>query len=125
MRVDTKGEVLYMSEGMIKTTKDTILSEVKPENAFHFFSEVGIYTGISALSLPQFSEILKTVDVKSIEFHLQRGDFEKWIRFLGENILALQLARIRKKAPQGEILREKICDVVSKRVEKLRSELPP
>lgn len=44
-----------MSEGMIKTTKDTILSEVKPENAFHFFSEVGIYTGISALSLPSLA----------------------------------------------------------------------
>jgi len=114
-----------MSEDTTQKTKDTILSEVKPENAFHFFSEVGSPTGISASSLPQFSEILKTVDIKSIEFHLPRGDFEKWIRFLGENILALQLARIRKKAPQGEKLREKIVDVVSKRVEKLKSELPP
>lgn len=114
-----------MSEHMIEKTKESALAEVKPENAFHFFTEVGSYTGISASSLPQFSEILKTVDLKSIEFHLQRGDFEKWLRFLGDDILALQLARIRKKAPQGEKLREKMCDVVSKRVEKLKTKLPP
>ena len=114
-----------MSEHVIEKTKGSALAEVKPENAFHFFTEVGSYTGISASSLPQFSEILKTVDLQSIEFHLQRGDFEKWLRFLGDDILALQLARIRKKAPQGEKWRGKICDIVGKRVEKLKTELPP
>jgi hypothetical protein len=111
-----------MSENVTEKAKDIpILSEVKPENAFHFYSEVGSYTGKSASGLNQFGEILKTIDIRSIEFHLQRGDFEKWVRFLGDNILALQLARIRKKAPEGEKLREKICDVVSKRINKLSS----
>jgi len=115
-----------MSEGVTEKAKAIPrLSEVKPENAFHFCLDVGSYTGKSASSLVQFGEILKSIDIKSIEFHLQRGDFEKWIRFLGDNALALQLARIRKRPLEGEKLREKICDAVRKRIEKLKSELPP
>jgi hypothetical protein len=115
-----------MSESVTEKAKSIqALSEVKPENAFHFYSDIGSYTGKSASSLVQFGEILKSIDIKSIEFHLQRGDFEKWIRFLGDNALALQLARIRKRPLEGEKLREKICDAVSKRIAKLKSELPP
>ncbi|MBM5805478.1 MAG: hypothetical protein FJZ49_05385 [Candidatus Verstraetearchaeota archaeon] len=116
-----------MSEGRVEKIKtNNVLADVKPENAFYFCLEEGNYTGRNAQNLIQFYETLKTVEPKSIEFHTQRGDFEKWIRFLGDNILALQLARIRKKPLEGEKLREKICDTIGKRINKLRgSESPP
>ncbi len=37
------------------------------------------YTGVSASSLKEFMEKIMEVNVKSLEFHQGRGDFEKWI----------------------------------------------
>jgi len=72
--------------------------------------------GKRASNLYQFRDVLKTVDIRSIEFHLYREDFEKWLRFIGVNPLASDLERIRKDGLRGELLREKICDAVDKRL---------
>jgi hypothetical protein len=96
-----------------------ILADVPPENAFYFYTGIGSYTGKYATNLLQFYEILKNIDVKSLEFHVEREDFENWLRFLGDIVLSLQIARIRKKRYMGENLRAKICEVVKNRYEKL------
>ena len=49
------------------------------ENAFYFFTSIGNYTGENAASLEEFVRKIKEVDAKSLEFHLYRGDFEKWV----------------------------------------------
>lgn len=62
--------------------KDEIASRtlrvVPREKAFYFFTSIGNYTGESAGSLKEFMEKVNGVNVKSLEFHLYRGDFEKW-----------------------------------------------
>ena len=98
-----------------------ILLNVKPENAFLFSLGEGAFTGKSALNLSQLCEVLKTVDLKSIDFHLHRRDFENWIKYLGDNILALQMAKISKMPFDGEEIRRKIVEVTSKRIEKLKA----
>ena len=103
-----------------KARATQILSEVKPENAFLFYLSDGVSTGNSAQNLSQLFEMIKTVEIKSIEFHLQRGDFEKWIRYLGDNILAMQIAKVRKMPLEGEKVREKVVDVIGKRIIKLK-----
>lgn len=81
---------------------------------FYFYLETGKPLGKMASNLFQFHDVLKTVDVRSIEFHLYREDFEKWLRFLGVNLLATEMARFRKDGLRGEILREKMCDAVER-----------
>ena len=93
-----------------------ILRTVSMKEAFHFFTDIGQYIGKSATSLVDFSEDLKTVPLKSIEFHSKRGDFEQWIRAtLGDEYLADGISRIDKSV-QGEALRTSIQRTVENRL---------
>ncbi|MEM1581813.1 MAG: hypothetical protein QXK89_04800 [Candidatus Bathyarchaeia archaeon] len=97
-----------------------ILSPVTFERAFHFYSEIDRPLMISSYSLDDFYEKVRKIDLKSIEFHSTRGDFEEWIRSLGDIELARRLRVIRESNVLGEELREKICKNVKSRCEELR-----
>lgn len=57
---------------------------------------------------------------KSLEFHLQRRDFENWISgALGEDELAKQVTKIRESNSTGKELRERLILIVSRRLEQL------
>lgn len=64
---------------MTSDTASKILKTVPREKTFYFFTSIGNYTGMSASSLKEFMEKINEVNVKSLEFHLYRGDFEKWV----------------------------------------------
>jgi hypothetical protein len=98
------------------------LSNVNPENAFLFSTSEGSYTGKSAQNLYNLCDVLKTIDLRSVEFHLRRGDFENWIKYLGDDTLALQLTEIRNMPFDGERTRVRIVEAISKRIEKLKTE---
>ncbi len=94
------------------------------ENAFYFFTSVGNYTGASAASLEEFLEKIKEVDSKSLEFHLNRGDFEKWIaEILEDDELAEEIKNLQILKYNGETLRNQLVLIVSKRYEKLLREV--
>jgi len=61
----------------LKTSK--ILRTLPRDKAFYFFTSIGNYTGKSASSLEEFVKKILDVNIKSLEFHFYRGDFEKWI----------------------------------------------
>jgi hypothetical protein len=86
------------------------------DRAFYFYTDTGQSTGKSALDLRQFSEALRTVDARSIEFHLYREDFEKWLNFIGENALALRVAKLRKDGLRGEPCRRIMCLMLDKEI---------
>jgi hypothetical protein len=99
-----------------------ILRTVSMAEAFHFFTDIGQYTGKSATSLADFSEKLKMVQLKSIEFHFGRGDFEQWIRgILGDDYLAREIGRIDKSV-RGEPLRTAIQRSVENRLDYLKQQ---
>jgi len=76
------------------------------KEAFYFYSSIGNYTGHKAHSLKEFEQALFKVDQKSLEFHLFREDFEKWIRFsLKEEALAKKVEALRKQNVTGKLLR--------------------
>jgi len=100
-----------------------ILSKVLRDKGFHFHTGIGAYTGIYATSLEQFSQLLEKVDLKSIEFHMGRTDFENWVRSLGDQVLALQLVKLKKKNPSGENLRREVRAIVKKRLDDLKRDL--
>jgi len=106
---------------VITSSTSRILRKVPRENAFYFFTSIGNYTGESAPSLEVFLEKIKEIDAKSLEFHLYRGDFERWIAgTLGDDELAGNIRDLKTMTPMGDALRDQLYFVVSKRYSKLR-----
>ena len=100
-----------------------ILRKLSRENAFYFFTSVGNYTGENAASLEEFVNKVREVNVKSLEFHLYRGDFEKWVaEVLEDRELAEEIKSLKNLKPVGDALRSQLHLIVSKRFEKLESE---
>lgn len=55
-------------------------------------------TGKVATNLPDFAEKLGTVDIRSINFHFPRQDFEKWLReIIGDSELSRKMGSIGKE----------------------------
>ncbi len=96
-----------------------IMGKTSAEKAFHFYVEIGKPLGESADNLVDFGEKLKTVDLRSIEFHNKRGDFELWTHYLGDVELAKRLRIIKTENLSGEEMRNKIITVVKARCDDL------
>ena len=112
-----------MSEKELPTEKpnrESILRNVPYETGFHFSTEKGVYTGITAVSLPDFALKLETIDANSILFHYPRGDFQKWIHeIIGDEELANRMCFIQANL-SGEELRNQLLKIVQKRISELK-----
>jgi hypothetical protein len=92
-------------------------------NAFYFFTYIGQYSGKFAVNLADFCQKIKKIDVKSVDFHFKRRDFQKWIRTtIGDTYLANAINKIRESA-QGEELRDQIYQTVERRLAELKKQL--
>lgn len=97
-----------------------ILRTLLREKAFYFFTSIGNYTGESAASLKEFTDKINEVNVKSVEFHFSRGDFEKWMdEVLEDKSLAIEIANLRGKNYSGTVLRQHLYNIVAKRYSQL------
>ena len=106
------------------TPASRILRTLPRENGFYFFTSIGNYTGENATSLKEFVRKVKEVNVKSLEFHLHRGDFEKWAsQTLEDRDLAEKIRNLQGLNIAGDSLRDQLYFIASERYEKLRSEL--
>jgi hypothetical protein len=98
-------------------------SQLPREKAFYFFTSIGNYTGISASSLKEFMNGINEVNAKSLEFHLTRGDFEKWINeVLLDSELAGEVKRLERFNLSGESLRNQLFTIVSRRLKRMESQ---
>jgi hypothetical protein len=101
------------------------LRNVSREEAFYFFTSVGNYTGQSAASLDEFSQKIKDINVKSLEFHLYREDFEKWIaQTLSDEKLAEEIKSLKTRKVVGNALRDGLYFIVSRRLKNLKNMAP-
>ena len=95
----TKGEI-HMNVENKKPSK---------ESAFYFFTSIGNYTGECATSMEDFLEKIDYIDIKSIEFHCNRGDFQKWVTgTIGDKELVEQIKKLQDKNLTGEKLRNQL-----------------
>ena len=95
------------------------LEQVAP---FHFCVDVGDYTGISAVSYEDFLRSIKQVKAKSLSFHVERGDFQKWVLdVLKDKKLAKEIGKIKNQKLRGKALRNRLYRIVSKRRKELAS----
>lgn len=113
-RITAKRRGLEVNTGAIK-----ILKTVGNEESFHFYEAVGKPIGENALGLPDFLEKIKSVKLESLQFHLQRKDFQNWIKkTLGDPKLARRIGRIRPL--NNDDLRIKMCTTIENRIKELR-----
>lgn len=83
---------------------------------FYFCVDVGDYTGISAASYEEFLQSIKQVKAKSLSFHVERGDFQKWVSdVLKDEMLAKEIRKIRNQKLRGQALRNRLYRIVSER----------
>jgi hypothetical protein len=105
-------------------TEVKALKTVPREKAFYFFTSIGNYTGESASSLKEFMEKINQVNVKSLEFHLYRGDFEKWaVEVLEDKKLADEISKLRVLNYYGYALKEQLYNVVARHYKELVSSI--
>ena len=105
-----------------KETAQKILATVPYEHGFRFFTEIGKFTGETAVNLFSFYEELRTIENQSIKFHFQRRDFQKWIETtLNDHELASRIDKI----PSGlsdEDLKKTLLETVLAHLTKLQTE---
>ncbi|MDQ1278747.1 MAG: hypothetical protein QG670_7 [Thermoproteota archaeon] len=104
---------------MVDEEKARAILRKTPGNAFDFFIGMNQPLGIMADSLPDFCEKIASVDIKSIEFHTSRGDFESWIHFLGDHELERRVRLIRESNLAGEELRQRLYTTIKARNDEL------
>ena len=91
------------------------------ENAFYFFTSIGNYTGENATSIEDFLKKIECIDIKSIEFHFHRGDFEKWVaEIIGNKELSEQIRKLKCENLTGEKLRNKLYLLLRESIEMCR-----
>jgi alpha-amylase len=82
------------------------------------------FTGVMSWSLKGFIKAVKTVEVKAVEFHNRRGDFERWAQHsLRDESLSRQLKEIRASKQKGETLKKAIITAAEKRFRKLSKQV--
>jgi hypothetical protein len=104
---------------MLENDQEKILDKTSPERAFYFYSGIGQFTGLSLDSLADFCDKIRSVDIRSVEFYVARGDFEAWIRYLGDTVLERRLRLIREMELTGEALRERLYKTLRSRCDEL------
>jgi len=96
-----------------------VLSKTSSEKSFHFYVGIGKPLGASSDNLIDFCEKIKSSDIRSVEFHAARGDFETWIHSLGDIELAKRMGRIREANLTGEVLRKRLYETIKSRCDEL------
>lgn len=108
--------------GVLPESAKKIYTAVPQEKCFYFYSGIGPdkFTNMSACSLVDFKEKAKKVEIKSLEFHAQRGDLAKWFSdVLDETELARDFDRLKSSNLSGEILRNRIVRLLDNHIERL------
>jgi predicted transcriptional regulator len=86
---------------------------VSADLGFNFYVDVDKPLGFSALSLDEFYRTIKQVCSDSLEFHLNRGDFEKWLQEVcKDEDLAKAFRTLKAEELKGEDLRKALLQAI-------------
>lgn len=106
-----------------KQKAQAIMDCVPQNRAFHFYVEIHKPLNVHAYSLQEFFNDLSKVDLRSLEFHFTRGDFEAWFSSLGDLELAKKMELLKRKKMVGEELRNRLREIVEARCNALAKQL--
>ena len=111
---DSGKNALGLSE-ISKEKATAILSYAAHDKTFNFYLAVGKPLNLHAHNLRDFANKLDRADLVSLEFHLQRGDFEAWFRMQGDEELAKRITLLKKRNAVGEDMRKQLRGIVEQR----------
>jgi len=90
-------------------TDKTVLPE---EKAFHFWAP-GRYLGVRATSFREFADTVTYIDLASLEYHMERGDFVSWFEYqLRNQGVATKIRTLHERSLRGEELRAELLKLV-------------
>jgi mannose-1-phosphate guanylyltransferase/phosphomannomutase len=90
---------------------------VTEDRAFHFWTP-GRYLGVRARTLREFVDTLHYIEVESLRYHSERGDFANWLEYeLGDIEMAKQIRALRSTGAAGEELRQGLLTVLTQEQE--------
>jgi hypothetical protein len=92
-----------------------ILAYAPYDKAFHFYADVGKPLNLHAHNISDFANNIGKASLESIQFHMNRGDFEAWFNGLGDQELAKKVALLKQKNVVGEDLRKQLHEIVEQR----------
>ncbi len=98
------------------------LRTVSYDDGFHFYTEIGKYSGLTATSLSEFVDKLQKVPAESAVFHFRRGDFQKWFRgIIGDELVAKRIEQLQGWSDSSaENLRKDVVKAVEARITELK-----
>ena len=102
-----------------KESAQAILMPASRDKMFHFYLGIGEPINLHAQGLLDFCEKIATANVNSIEFHINRGDFEAWLRGIGDFELAKKAQLLKYKKLSGEELRSRLTELTKTRCTEL------
>lgn len=97
------------------------LSTVNEDCGFHFYTAIGDYSGITATSLQDLAEKMRAIELGSVRFHFERGDFQRWIRDVFCDSELAENIGITKPHFSDETLRRDIIDKIDSHLKQLRA----
>lgn len=109
------------SATVTKELATKVMTRVTTENGFYFYNSFGNPTGVVACSFGEFCVQLRSSSLESVEFHISRGDFENWIRFLGDEELANKIGKLRSENLSKEEQAHAIVSAIQERQNQLQN----
>ncbi|MDD4254573.1 MAG: alpha-amylase [Methanofollis sp.] len=107
---DTYMRVLSHLEGRCLGRGRRVVASLPPDRAFHFCFPGGQYAGVSAHSLREFEEALERAPRESVWWHLDRGDYPRWIEgSVGDRRLARAVSACATPDDVREAVRARRC----------------
>jgi hydroxymethylpyrimidine pyrophosphatase-like HAD family hydrolase/ActR/RegA family two-component response regulator len=89
---------------------------------FYFHDSEGRFMGRAAANLWEFRDALTELPISSLEYHLQRGDFEHWAQgVLRDDELARRIHKLAIHDVRNADLRQALLEIVIVRYEELDS----
>ena len=118
-----KGQYMITEEGrkvlgipeVTREMATSILAQSQKDKAFQFYAGLDAPLNLFADGIQDFLDKIPEVPMQSLEFHLNREDFEKWFDCLGDVELSKKTAVLRDRKISGEQLREMLREMVASR----------
>src|SRR4030065_1816819 len=102
------------------------MATVTANEPFLFHTDKGKenFTCVMTWSLKGFVNAPRTIDIKAVDSHNSRGDFEPWVEHsLQDEVLSRQLQKTKMAKLKGEALREALVSVADKRFKELNKQV--
>jgi len=115
-------EELARSDSLVSV----LLNGWSKQRGFYFYIDEDTPLGLVAKGYKDFHEAVQRVSEASLEFHLKRGDFDKWFeQVFGDVALGDSIRQLRKRRLKGAALKMALASLVQNRIEQILATFGP